>query len=843
MTTQVLVKPLGLMNRPNQYGKLPLGSMSQCDGVFIRKSNTLQATSAPSAWTSAVASSVNLDLLASTDNINSTDQRLLAITDTGTTLDTARWYPASGVPTAAEAYADLLTFGVNIDFTLIPNRPLFFRHRNRIFVLTERGVVVHDNLVPTTTNERTPRVTGLPSGPFVVGVNSAAAVGGPFAALQLAAYRAVVVRKYPDGYVTRSVPSTPILFVNTSGAAANANVLVRMPAPFYPFAETTLELYRTYIRDNAIDPGATYYLCRSIVQTSGNAGNNFFQIDTAANTALGLELYTNPGVEGALQQNNPPPVCKTAATYKGFAFYGNLAQPPRARFLIPITANAVYLGGDPKRVTAIGQRTGSGTSSIGSPTLTAVSAADIVGIVIGQAFSHAGWPALTMIVTAVGATTITVSGNATVASAASVFVATDRMYYRNNFTGSWALFVASNFQPDVVNTSSAFGFSATASHVADSPVSGLGLDGIEVTYEPSSASLFSSFELLATNGQNYAPSIPTPLAFPISTGQSGLTTSQTFQPNAFQWSKDQQPEACPVVNIGFAGSGQLLKIESTRDAAFFFCTDGIYRLSGSGGQWRLDPVDTSTIISGPKCTGVMRDTVYAYTSVGLVSISSDQAIQRLSGPIINELQGSPYSETSNITLICDEQNNEVWLALTPQIAGSKWYVYSAETNTFVTYNNTFPTTAVTYSRKPVANGVTPCLEFAQESGANDVIAHIQEAPSVYDRGIAVFNPIYGKSPETIKQWIRATHIFSATGNAPYSRGFFNSTLYPTPVQSRGPFSGNDTRTTFYVNRENAISGTVVVGAVMNESAPSLFYYEYLGFSIEYNELTVQPRAR
>lgn len=844
MSTDPMVKSLGLINRPNQYGVIPAGSMFDCQQVFLRKAGSLEPAPVLTQWTTTTAQVGTLELIATSDVTGTTDQRMLSvISPTGAPPYAMRWYSNTGVATASESYSDIVSRSGAVPISLIANRPFLLRHRDRFFVLTNQAVVVHDLLRPSTLAERAPRLAGWARGAPYPQVFFTASTGGPFGANELAAYKVILRRVYADGYAITSAPTSGIVAVNTLGAGAIGNVEVTMPTPFFAGADTFVEIYRTYIRPNATDPGATYYLCRSIRVTAANAGTVVSVTDSLPNVGLGEALYTNPGGGGELQSNLAPPFAKTAAVYKGFAFYANLVQPPRAKILAPIPSTLSLLpAGDVRRLTNLGSRQGTGTSAIGSSQLTAVSAADIAGVAVGQQITHAGWPASVRVVTAVGATTITLSGATATVAGASTFSALDVLYYRQA-AGSGYSSVPVGGQVSVLL--SLLVLQATANHATATPLSGLSYDWIEFTLSPNSFQDGSILELIASNGQNYTPQLPSPTGGEPTSGQSGLVFNQTIQPNGFQWSKDQQPEACPVVNIGFCGSGDILKIESTRDALYFFCTDGIFRLSGSGGQWRLDPLNSTLVITGPKCTGVLGDNVYAYTNVGLVRISSDQLPQRLSESRLNEMQGSPYAEDQATMLLCDESNNEVWVSFAPSVAGSggRWRVYNADTDTFV--SNDFATTGVTAATYSSLGNLPAGQEGSLEFGGPDVsvaghiIRHMKTAPTAWLAPVCNYQPFFGKRVETTKQWIRATHFFS-NGMINQVQARWNQIAAAGLVVPVGQALNADSRATFWVPRNAAISPTLVIGWSMPLVTAA---YEYLGFSVEFEELTTQQRAR
>jgi hypothetical protein len=107
--------------------------------------------------------------------------------------------------------------------------------------------------------------------------------------------------------------------------------------------------------------------------------------------------------------------------------------------------------------------------------------------------------------------------------------------------------------------------------------------------------------------------------------------------HAVVWSETGEPEHVRL--LSYAGAGEewepAWRGVATRDALFLFKRDGIWRLTGTGGQWRIDPVSTDHRLLGPECVGVLGDAVYAWTNHGVVRIT-DGGITQISHPRIRK---------------------------------------------------------------------------------------------------------------------------------------------------------------------------------------------------------------
>jgi hypothetical protein len=275
----------------------------------------------------------------------------------------------------------------------------------------------------------------------------------------------------------------------------------------------------------------------------------------------------------------------------------------------------------------------------------------------------------------------------------------------------------------------------------------------------------------ATLGENYSP------AFPSSWALGPKTIKGKQQKNGFVWSEENEPENVPPANYAFAGSNEIYKIVATRDCLWFFCSDGLFRLSGNGGSvgdgydWVLDPVDPSLVISGPNCAVVYREYVYAQTNRGFVTISSEGQVRELSDGRLNgsistsvtaTLTNRPWQIVPNtgigevaMWMVADPINDEVLLRRPPgNTSGNQAIIwaYNTKTDTFMT-------------RRPSFGGTTKTPVAAVYSGARGDVIGIWEGlnsvtspntPSaLHENMLLVFQPIYGvgsTASHTQKHW-------------------------------------------------------------------------------------------
>lgn len=136
------------------------------------------------------------------------------------------------------------------------------------------------------------------------------------------------------------------------------------------------------------------------------------------------------------------------------------------------------------------------------------------------------------------------------------------------------------------------------------------------------------------NTASFTVTVSRATAWDIGTG----TSSNDEYQNGLMWSKESQPEHVPTAHIAFVGSKNfpIRRIVALRDSLFILKTDGVYRLTGGGGNWNIDPLDTSTKITAPDSACVVNNQIFCLSDQGIVNIS-DIGVQVISRPIENQI--------------------------------------------------------------------------------------------------------------------------------------------------------------------------------------------------------------
>lgn len=146
-------------------------------------------------------------------------------------------------------------------------------------------------------------------------------------------------------------------------------------------------------------------------------------------------------------------------------------------------------------------------------------------------------------------------------------------------------------------------------------------------------------------GSSFPVAVSRATAWDIGTG----TSSNDDFPNGLMWAKNQQPEHVPTAHIEFVGSKNypIRRILALRDSLFILKGDGVWRLTGSGGSWKIDPLDTSTKIIAPDSAAVVNNQVFCLADQGIVAIS-DVGVQIMSIDIEDQIKDIISESLANV---------------------------------------------------------------------------------------------------------------------------------------------------------------------------------------------------
>jgi hypothetical protein len=124
--------------------------------------------------------------------------------------------------------------------------------------------------------------------------------------------------------------------------------------------------------------------------------------------------------------------------------------------------------------------------------------------------------------------------------------------------------------------------------------------------------------------------------------EADATSEAEANPNGLAWSRQDIPDAVPLLNRTTIGSkaSAIKRIIALRDSLLVLKGDGIWRLTGdSPDTFRVDPLDLTVVIEAPETVAAAENTALALTPQGVVRIS-DTGVSLVSRPIENLL--APY---------------------------------------------------------------------------------------------------------------------------------------------------------------------------------------------------------
>ena len=843
LPAQTVLRPIGLLTQPSLFGQYPDGALAVARNVVMR--NPGELVQAP-------------DVQASQSVASSTDRLYKVIP-----LDGGHVYAITstvGGTWSVWENGNAATFPVTTNTTFSnTGRITWARVAERLLLNSNWGYLVGDFMQPTSAAERALRRAGMIQ-PQISGFTTTTTDAAAIPNNTLVGYQVVLKRLFADGYQIVGVPSPIIKHLNTSGSTVNCQLIVLWSVGSAMLAGDIVEIYRSDGRTSTSwndTPIEAYKRVLSYSLSSADIASNFVQLTDrqpflpGTQVTPGEALYTNQGEEGEVYANRLPPNAKCTAAFKNFAFYAYTSERPLYQFScaggIGTQANAVAAG-----LTAayfkrfgLGQRTGAGTIAIGLPTITGVSAADMVGIVPGQRWAGSAgvFAGVTTVVSAVG-TTITMSSNALSNSAA--FAINDVIEVNGTLIAFQDL--AQLYQS---LTSGAI-YEITSSPIPSTQSVAFS-QGVEFTIESIGFGLGpgAGFTLRATNAQNYS----SPLGAIPEIGLTARTILPITKKNRIQWSKENQPEHCPSVSEDLGVVGEIYALNPTRDALFIWASDGLYRLSGDAGagglgNWRIDYINSTLILCAPQASTVLDEQLYGYCNVGAVIVDSEGKAVNLTDRVIgDQLPGTKYVETAAIIMERNETDEEI-LLLTGDTAGGTRsnivYLFNTKSKGWTTLGSNGAAlsdlTALAMQRSPASGeprvlfGTTPIISAPSYAGWNSTSSFL--VPEVQ------YRPIYGEDPVAPKQWVEIIYAFDTGSAARTLTPVWNGTSMGGPITLTAIDNSSWGRTLVHRN----VGSTS--GAYAQSCSPGFRTLSgtstaarFMGLSVRYESLSNQPKKR
>lgn len=844
MTQQLVLDPLGLVTEPNKLGQVPAGALTQTTNCVMRSPGVIENPKGlqqigPAMNTSEPPYVICLP-----------NKWVIAIYYSSSV---PRWY-YSWIDTTLNTvvFSDLLMWEYDFSTIRRTSQPRFTHlvYGSQLFLQCYSQTLVWDYLDPTTTPQSRPRHAGIQE-PVIGQPGSAGSNGGVMAPQTRALYTAIVKRKLPGGdrYAV-SAPCAAQVSVNAFDATPiNIEVPISIfNMQLYGRVGDVVEVYRTKTKPtnltstyNAAQPGeelgGEFLKCGSLTITQQMLDFSVTEIftDSCADTALGEALYTNQGVGEAA---DPPPVCEFIAAYKGFIFGFGPTYTPRIKlrtvgFWGALNATLAQV----QARTALGEFTVAGCSwTAGNVTVTPANVNEAAKVFAGmrvELFNPAIPTTYVFDVATVGPTSFTVSSAPNFSRTNASVKVYDRLDVE--YPAGDTNITAANNWPTFAGLSNRYRSVQTlalklppigqtlgeSDHLA--PVDGFALKG-RFLYDARSAMKIKGSKALAWDPQvNWATS---------------LDVAPESLPQAVCWSNLSEPEAWPVLNQDFFSRGVPHGVAVTSDAIIAAYSDGIWRITGTGGtvqegfDWRYDQIASGITVRGTQCMTTLLDRVYALTSEGLVVIDGDQ-VQRISyGRIHDQLDVPGFKDvahtTSSAVFICaDEENNEI-VFRTPETGAAVW-VYNTNTDRF---------TQVSTHDDPVYAAYSPYLRsvvlVGRTLGNWTLLARTSTNRSDMS---ATFARVYADNPFAQRHWqtLNVSVELSGAGGPVTIVPSFNGLAGSSRVVDA---SG---RVSFEVPRNApAVGNTMAIGLTITANGRSVKLH---GFALDYRDLTERHKNR
>lgn len=843
MDSQTILKPIGLVTQPQQFGQYPSGALKVAHNWVLRNPGELQQAPGFQTQTSFATANERVEKLIPLDA-----GHVYALTRSGPVWSVYENAVAVALPTPLSSNSAFSDTG----------RISWARARDRLILNANRGYLVGDYMAPANAAERALRFCSMPQpGILAIGLTTSNAMALP--ADSLVGYQVIFKRVLQNGYETFGVPS-PMMKVNNGPSVTNALIQVTWNASSGIVAGDYIEVYRTDAVPAATwanDPGDNPKRVLSYQLTTADAAGTSITLTdrqpmvTGTNTTPGQPLYTNGLQEGTLYGNRQPPIARCTAEFKGFVFCADTTERPQWVFSVPggmgTQANAIAIAG----LTAaafkrfgIGERTGAGAIAIGNPNITGVSAADMVGIVQGQRWTGSSgvFAAGTTVVSAVG-TTITMSTNAL--SVAAAFAISDVVQV--NGTNIEISELARFYQQLMQQTIALYEVSCDVP-IAATAGNNVFTVGAEVIIEPIRPQLSNgaSFTVRATNGANYSPPVPELTA-----------TAQTFSEkrikNRIQWTKLQEPEHWPLASEDFVGFGDVYAVNSTRDALVFWCSDGAWRLSGDAGpfgfgNWRIDPLNRTLLLVAPQASTVLGEQVWGYTNDGAGYLDPAGNFKSVSERRIGDLLPvNKYTETAAIVMEANETNREILLLTGDQVTSSDvTYVYSVDQDGWTTVGGDLysaKVTALAMQRSPATGDPTPLFGVSPQGGLQPIYSRWNFI-GTFLSPVLQYQPIYADDPMLLKQWGHCTYMFDLATATRLLNPTWNGTVVGGPVAIQALDTAGYARAA--APRSVAAQGVAVSHAVspgFTGPGATGAAARFLGISLQFDYVATQPKKR
>lgn len=689
MPQYVELKAKGLWTHPNPLGEVPQGAFLRADNVVIDREGTVETRRGVKRYGTVLT-------LGSSERPNKIFQyseRLIIHYATTLAYDSdnaGTWTPYSGTyspPTGAQAIRSV--------------------EANQNFYFTSSaGIKKLDAYNGTVT-----QAGGLKG---LDGSGATTGASGFMTNNTQVAYRVVFGITDANGNKIVGTPSERIIVTNNSGGTRDVALNFSLPSGI-----TTSHFYQIYRSGMStgvsVEPNDELQLVVEKNPTSGEVSAlEVNYTDATPESLRGATLYTSPSQEGIAQANEPPPLARDIAFYKGHVLYANTISKHRLNITMisvggssGVTA-AVAASLVVQDLTYTADTAGTGGNAITIAYTTGGTAGAEVVSVVGNAISvqiESGVSTATQIKTAVDASgpasalvNVTVSGTGSNAQTAPV-AATNLAGGRNDttitiagtvYTGKSSETVASGFFQVTTGGTPAANIDATARSLvkvinrysSNTLVYAYYLTGYndlpgQILVEERGIG-GSAFVATSSDGSAFSPTIP-------SAGSTYTSTNEATK-NRLYIAKQQRPEAVPLLNYLDFGSANadILRVIALRDSVFILKDDGIFRMTGETiNDFRGTLFDSTTTLIAEETAVAFNNQVFMFSDQAVVAIS-EAGVQIMSRQIEADLlQLTTYTNFSTTAWACGYESDRKYILGVVTESGDTYttqiFVYNALT--------------------------------------------------------------------------------------------------------------------------------------------------------------------
>lgn len=841
--TQVTIT--GLAQGPNPFGNLSPGSLQVADNVVIRRKGVLS----PLPGNDVISSTTSVNFPVKMFGGDRFDYAFTIRKEKTTNADTLDYFSSSGVLTTVQ------TLGrgsqpFDLRFNAGETHQTFAR--DRYFFSEHSSPVVYD-ISTTDQTLGALRPAGL-SPPAYISIEFDLPSTEEIAVIDnnnYGAYKAVFRRQF-ESHTLVSAPTTTWAGQNTAGGAADVTLQVQ----FDPSIDTAkvgdfIDIYKTPQAASLAELGGDFRLCASYELVAADLVFGQVDIvDKCQDDNRGAPLYTNDTQEGAASLNLMPPSSRDLATHKDINWYVSKNTWPVAVINVPSMFGDLIGSTAAERQNGVGRRSIIGDVALGSHFITNVSAADRVGLAVGQILvdgpAYFEDDVIIIAINGSGPYSIGVSGAVSTGSGTGdEFRFADTMEIRaskdGNVTSSTFAIQGSMenlaFRLFQCSVDDVWGMRLLLNETYDSVQDNI--TGVSFAIWSPIAGLWDSFQVVVTNGQNYSPSTP------ISSFYSTINSVQDTQTNRVFYSKSGLPEAVAATNYLNVGAGKILKLWPTQSSIFALCTDGLWRIAGDGTNWQVEQLDPTVNLLHPDCVCSLNNQIFAWLTDG-IAVIGDQGSQVIStdaiGPQLREYietfrEQNAVELTWGPAMTGDDYRKEVWLNLNlpPRVFDDEnedqlfftSYIFNTDTGAFTTQSET-EITCLAYNPYQ--------LRVLSADFSGTAFRFLRPSTTTWCRPSIRFNPIVAGDIGYLKQWMDVNLFFQEMEiEDTFVQGLLLASFDGIDVpEARAVNAQNIQKTHYWIPRRCALKEQLILGfstVVVADSLTGTFNFNLYGFSV------------